>query len=252
LIVLSENVLPEQAGGVQFGDGGVHDADRIRILRADVEHADFRAGEPCRDHHAEQHRVRALLHEILVDVSAGVALVGVADDILHRARGRSARRPFEMQREACAAASTQAGILEFAPEPVAIFFQQRAERFVVFLHARKWRRELRGLQMRNDLVAILGVAFARGKKRLQRRIRLPRVILSIKLKRPALVTPPKTADVPDFLVLETPAERIVQLLLRPRAETRRAVADEHLLPRVFLFQEVIKRHCPQRQRIAKQ
>ena len=237
---------------MQLRDGGVHDANRVGILRADVKDADLRAGEPARDHHAEQHRVRALLHEILVDVCTGVAFVGIAHDVFHLASARAAGGPFEVEREPRAAASAQAGVLEFAREPVAILFQQLPERREVFLHAGKWRGELGGLQVRDNGIAILRVTFAAGKEFPEVGLRLPGKVPPFKLKRPALVAPPETADVPDFLLLEMPAQRMMQLLLRPRHEARRAVADKHLFFRVLLFQKIIKRHRPQRDRVAKQ
>jgi hypothetical protein len=51
------------------------------------------------------------------------------------------------------------------------------------------------------------------------------------------MAPPKAADVSDFLLLEMPSERIVQLPLRPRAQTRRAIADEHFLPAFSFFRK---------------
>ena len=80
--------LPSQSRVAQFLHRGIHARDGIRILRADVEHADLRAAEPAGDHHAKQDGVRLLLHEVLVDVGAGITFVRIADDVLHRARRR--------------------------------------------------------------------------------------------------------------------------------------------------------------------
>ena len=66
------------------------------------------------------------------------------------------------------------------------------------------------------------------------------------------MTASQAADVADFSFRKTPPERVVQLRLRPGDEARGAIADEHFLPLVFLFQKVVKRHRAERDCIAEQ
>ena len=45
---------------------------------------------------------------------------------------------------------------------------------------------------------------------------------------------------------------VVQLLLRPRTEAGRTIAEQNPFPGILLFQEIVKRNRPQRDRIAKE
>ena len=92
--------------------------------------------------------MRLLLHEVFVDVGTGIAFVGVADDVFHRALGGTAARPFEMQRETCTAATTQAAVLQFGGESIpAAFGDEFLEGGVVGVNAVEVGGELGRLEM---------------------------------------------------------------------------------------------------------
>ncbi len=63
---------------------------------------------------------------------------------------------------------------------------------------------------------------------------------------------PEAADVTDFLLRHVAGHLVMQRLLRPGAEAGGAVAKQHGLPRVLLFQEIVEGNGPQRQRIAEE
>ncbi len=157
----AEDVLAEQACCMQVSDGLIHDGDAVRILGPDVEHARLRSGEPTGDHHAEQHAVRLLLHEVFVNVGTGIALVGIADDVFHFTLRRTATGPLDGQRETRTTTSTQAAVLQFSRECIAIAFgDELLEGRVVILDAFEIRGKNRGLQMRNDGVAVFAIPLA--------------------------------------------------------------------------------------------
>jgi hypothetical protein len=99
----------------------------------------FSASEPTGDHHAEQHAVRLLLHEVFVDVGTRIAFIGIADDVFHRAFSRTTTRPFEVKRETRATTTTQAAVLQFRAESIArTFGDEFLEGRVVGLDAGKF------------------------------------------------------------------------------------------------------------------
>jgi len=67
-----------------------------------------------------------LLHQVLVDVGAGVALVAVSDDELLIARGALGELPLGAGREAGAAAAADLGRLDLFEELVGAELGQRA------------------------------------------------------------------------------------------------------------------------------
>jgi hypothetical protein len=85
---------------------------RQRILGADVDDALGRAHRVSADDHALEQRMRVALDLVAVHVSAGVALVGVADDVLGVGLGLGQKIPFVAGEEARAAASAQPGGLD--------------------------------------------------------------------------------------------------------------------------------------------
>ena len=98
----------QQALGFSQHDGAFHDADGIRIFRADIDVALGRANGEARDRHALDQQEGIAFHDHAIGISARVAFVGVADDEL-AIRGRVGDRlPLDAGREAGAAAATQA------------------------------------------------------------------------------------------------------------------------------------------------
>jgi hypothetical protein len=62
----------------------------------------------------------------------------------------------------------------------------------------------------------------------------------------------EAADVTDLFFGEVAFEGVVELVLRSGAEAGAAVADEDLLPLVFLLHEVVEAHGAERDGIAKE
>ena len=77
-------------------------------LAADVVVADRGAHRVAADGHALDQRVRVVAQDVAVVAGAGLALVGVADDVLLHRRVARHERPLEARREAGAAAAAQA------------------------------------------------------------------------------------------------------------------------------------------------
>ena len=83
------------------------------ILGAAVDVAFFGADGVAAQHHAFEQAVRVALDDGAVHEGAGVAFVGVADDVLDVARGLGGEFPLEAGQEAGAATAAQAGVLDF-------------------------------------------------------------------------------------------------------------------------------------------
>ena len=89
-----ENVRAQQAVLACLFDGPVEPAHRQRILGAHIDDAFGRAHHVGADDHAFQQRMRIALDLIAVHVGAGIALVGVADDVLGVGLGLGQKIPF--------------------------------------------------------------------------------------------------------------------------------------------------------------
>ena len=87
----AQDVRPDEAVLAGLGHGALEAHDRDRVLRAHVDDAVAGAGGVAGDEHALEQRVRVGLDLVAVHVGAGVALVGVADEVLLRARGLGRR-----------------------------------------------------------------------------------------------------------------------------------------------------------------
>ncbi|OPY04819.1 MAG: hypothetical protein A4E67_02230 [Syntrophaceae bacterium PtaB.Bin038] len=104
----AEDVLPEQAHLARLGEGHVEAVDRQRVLGPAVDVSLLRADRLGGDHHALEHCVGVRLEDAAVHKGPGVALVGVAEHVLHVARGALRELPLEPRREPGAAAAAQA------------------------------------------------------------------------------------------------------------------------------------------------
>ena len=102
--VRAEHRAPEQARPPRHGGRELERGLRARVLRAREDEAVVGADGVARERHALQQQLGVLLHEELVDVGAGVALVAVGDDELALARGRAGELPLRAGGEAGAAA----------------------------------------------------------------------------------------------------------------------------------------------------
>ena len=100
--------LPEQAGGAALADGLAEALDRQRVLGAAVHVALGRADRVGGDEHALDDAEGVALEHGPVHERAGIALVGVADEVLLRLRLVVRHLPLPARREAGAAAAAQA------------------------------------------------------------------------------------------------------------------------------------------------
>ena len=103
----AEDALAEEAGLTGLGDGELQALDRQRILRADVDEALPRADGVAADDHALDDGVRVALDGAAVHERPGVALVGVADDVLLVALLDGGVVPLHTRGEAATAAAAQ-------------------------------------------------------------------------------------------------------------------------------------------------
>ncbi len=238
---------------MQVGDGLIHNGDAVGILSADVEHARFRSGIPTGDHHAEQHAMRLLLHEVFVDVGTGIAFVGIADDVFHLAFSSTAARPLDGKRETSTTTASQAAVLQFHAESIACAFgDQLFEGSVVVFDAFELCGQNRRLEVGDDGVAVLTIALAGFEKVAESSVRLAGVVFALVLQRCAFMAATEAADVADLFFGKVAFERVMELVLRACAQTGAAVADEHFLALVLLLEEVVEANRAERDGIAKE
>ncbi len=110
------DVVAELALGVRLLDRLAQDRGRVRVLRAHQDQAVPGADRVAGQRHALQQQPRALLHQVLVDVGAGVALVAVDHDQLLVALGVAGERPLLPGGEAGAAAAAQVGLRDLVQQ----------------------------------------------------------------------------------------------------------------------------------------
>ena len=122
----AEDVVAQQAELLGLLDGDGEPVHGHGVLGADIDVALGRARGNARDDHALDDLVRVALHAGAVHEGAGVALVAVADDVLHGLFGvRRDLRPLFARREARAAAAAQTGIAHDLHDLVRLHLEQR-------------------------------------------------------------------------------------------------------------------------------
>ena len=105
----AHDVVPEQAVDTGLIDGAAQAMDGQRVFGAHVDDAFGCAGDVSADDHAFQQGVRIAFDLVAVHVSAGIAFVRVADDVLLFAFGFAQELPLEAGEESGAAAAAQLG-----------------------------------------------------------------------------------------------------------------------------------------------
>ena len=122
----AHDVVAQQSGRRSLVDGHLQTLHRQRILGADVDVALVRAGGCAGDHHALQHGMGIALHDGAVHESARVALVAVADDVLHRfLRVPAHAFPLTSGGKPAAAPAPQTGVGDLPADRRAIHVEQR-------------------------------------------------------------------------------------------------------------------------------
>ena len=122
---------PELAGGV---NGYLKSLDRYGILRADVDVALGGAGGVAAYGHGLDDAVRVALKHGAIHERAGVALVGVADDIFLIRLILSREAPLESGRESAAASAAKAGVLDYLDDLVRGVFGQALCESLIAVH----------------------------------------------------------------------------------------------------------------------
>src|SRR5487761_269431 len=102
------DLRPEIALGASDLQRAAEDLDRMRIFRADVDEAFGRADRDTGDGHTFDQHEGIALHDHAVGEGAGIALVGVADDVFLRRSGLRRGAPLDSGREPRSAAPAQA------------------------------------------------------------------------------------------------------------------------------------------------
>ncbi len=109
---LAQDRRAEEAGGAAAGDRLRERCREVRVLAAQVEEAPRRADRVRADRHALEYEVGVAREQHAVLERAGLAFVGVADDVARRARRRAARLPLEPGGEPRTAAAAQVRALD--------------------------------------------------------------------------------------------------------------------------------------------
>ena len=117
LEVGAHDVLAQETVLAGLLDGILQTLDGQRVLGPQVDVALLRADGIGADGHALDEAVRVALQDRAVHEGAGVALVGVADDVLDVALGLAGELPLETGGEAGAAAAAQAAAQDLARPP---------------------------------------------------------------------------------------------------------------------------------------
>ena len=112
----AQDVLAEQPRGARCVDRRLQRRSRPRVLRPHEHDALARADRVPRERHALEHERGAALHQVLVDVRAGVALVPVRDDEAPLPGGRAGQAPLLRRGEPRAAAPAEVGLGDLREE----------------------------------------------------------------------------------------------------------------------------------------
>ena len=107
----AEDILAQKAVFPRLLDGDLQAVNGDGIFGADVDVALVGADGIAGDGHGLQHHVGVALQHRTVHKGAGVALIGVAADVLHVARALPGKQPLLAGGEAAAAAAAQAAVL---------------------------------------------------------------------------------------------------------------------------------------------
>ena len=106
----AEQVGPKKASFLRGGDGDAETLHGERVLGPHVDVPLMRTDGVGGDEHALKDRMGIAVHDRRVHEGAGIALVAVADDVLHIARRLARKVPFRARGKARATATAQAGV----------------------------------------------------------------------------------------------------------------------------------------------
>ena len=124
------NVLPQMPGPIRLGQRALERLLHVQELAANVDVGDRRANRIAADGAPFDQQVRVALHQHVVLERAGLALVGVAGDVLRLGRVLEDELPLQARREAGAAAAAQARRLHLLDDVVRLQRQRLAQTLV--------------------------------------------------------------------------------------------------------------------------
>src|SRR6478735_7796765 len=85
----------------------------IHQFPTDVDVRSISSERKSRDDHSFDHDMRIALHQVTVLKSAGLAFVGVANEVARHAFGLGDKAPFHSRRKSCSSSTAQAALLHF-------------------------------------------------------------------------------------------------------------------------------------------
>src|SRR5438132_13834619 len=123
VVALAEDVLADVPRLASLGDGGLQRIVLGQVLAADVDEGQVAPDRVARDQDALQHLVRALLDQVAILEGAGLALIGIADEVARvDALGQDA--PLVAGRKAGTAATPQAAFFYFLDQRVGLHLER--------------------------------------------------------------------------------------------------------------------------------
>ncbi len=117
----------------RFLDRVLEALGRVRVLAADVEVALLASGRDAGDRERFDHRERVLLRDHAVLERAGLALVGVADEVVRMHRLLGDRLPLHTGWERGAASAHQLGVRDLSKRPLRPVLEREPQRLVPFV-----------------------------------------------------------------------------------------------------------------------
>ena len=112
----AKNIFAEVAALVSLLDGFFDQIENVTIFAANIDEAAIGSDGAAGDDHAFDQLVRIHFHQRAIFAGAGFGFVGVADDVFRFRAVLGHERPLHAGGEACAAASTQIGFLDFVDD----------------------------------------------------------------------------------------------------------------------------------------
>ena len=141
----AHDVLADVALRVGLGELGLHHLLHVVELAADVDVGDLRADRPAADQAALEQQVRVALHQHVILERAGLALVGVAGDVLRQRRVLEDELPLHAGRESGAAAAAQARGLDHVDDGARLHAERLAQPVVALVLQEEVEGEAVGL-----------------------------------------------------------------------------------------------------------
>src|SRR2546423_6116650 len=126
VVALAEDVLADVPRLARLDDGGLQRIVLGQVLAADVDEGQVAADRVAGDQDPFQYLMRALLDQVPVLETAGLALIGIADEVA-RVHALRQEAPFVAGREAGTAAATEPALLDQLDKLVGLHLERLLE-----------------------------------------------------------------------------------------------------------------------------